>query len=104
TPHLSGVSSDAGGITLRNIYTEHDERREDVGLVVMSGFRHAVVDLREELTATRPELPVVIAGDAVAPRTLLDAVSEGARAGAEVQAAPRRDYATLGVAASRSRV
>ncbi len=80
TPHLSGVASDPDGITLRNIYTERDERRDGVGLVVMSGYRHAVVDLRDQLTALR----VVVVGDALAPRTLLDAVAEGARAGADV--------------------
>ena len=84
TPHLSGVSSDADGITLRNIYTERDERREGVGLAVMAGYRRAVVELRDELTALRPELRLVVAGDALAPRTLLDAVAEGARAGANV--------------------
>ena len=84
TPHLSGVSSDADGVTLRNIYTERDERREGVGLVVMAGYRRAVVDLRDQLTAPRPDLRLVVAGDALAPRTLLDAVAEGARAGAEV--------------------
>ena len=86
TPHMSGVSSDAGGVTLRNIYTERDERREGVGLVVMAGDRRAVVGLRDELTALRPELRLVVAGDALAPRTLLDAVTEGARAGADVVA------------------
>ena len=80
TQHLRGVSSDAAGVTLRNIYTERDERREGVSLVVIAGYRHAVVDLRDQLT----ELRVVVAGDALAPRTLLDAVAEGARAGAEV--------------------
>jgi hypothetical protein len=79
---MSGVSSDADGVTLRNIYTERDERRECVGLVVMAGYRRAVIGLRDELTALRPGLHVVVAGDALAPRTLLDAVSEGARAGA----------------------
>jgi len=84
TQHLSGVSSDADGITLRNIYTGRDERREGVGLVVMSGYRHAVVDLRDQLTALRPELRLLVAGDALAPRTLLDAAAEGAHAGAAV--------------------
>jgi hypothetical protein len=77
-------SSDAGGVTLRHLYTEREERREDVGLVVMAGHRRAVVHLRDELTALRPELRVLAAGDALAPRTLLDAVAEGARAGADV--------------------
>jgi hypothetical protein len=84
TPHLSGVSSDADGVTLRNLYTERAERREGVGLVVMAGYRRAVVELRDELAALRPELHLVVAGDALAPRTLLDAVAEGARAGAAV--------------------
>jgi hypothetical protein len=82
TPHLSGVASDAGGVTLRNIYTEHDERREGVGVVVMAGHRRACVDLRDQLAAAG--LRVLVAGDALAPRTLLDAVTEGARAGAGV--------------------
>jgi 2,4-dienoyl-CoA reductase-like NADH-dependent reductase (Old Yellow Enzyme family) len=84
TPHLRGVSSDAAGVTLRHLYTERDERREGVGLVVMAGHRRAVAGLRDELTALRAGLRVVVAGDALAPRTLLDAVAEGARAGAEV--------------------
>src|SRR3954449_1117321 len=84
TPHLSGVSTDQTGVTLRNLYTECDERRDGVGLVVMAGYRRAVVGLRDELIALRPELRLVVAGDALAPRTLLDAVAEGARAGAEV--------------------
>src|SRR6185312_3414156 len=69
TPHLRGVSSDAGGVTLRHLYTERDERRAGVGLVVLGGYRRAVVDLRDELTGLRPELRVVVAGDALAPRT-----------------------------------
>lgn len=84
TPHSSGVASDADGVTLRNIYTERDERREGVGLVVMAGYRRAVIDLRDEVAALRPELHLVVAGDALAPRTLLDAVAEGAHAGADV--------------------
>jgi hypothetical protein len=84
TPHLHGVASDDRGVTLRHMYTEHDERREGVDLVVMAGYRRAVVGLRDALAALRPELPLVMAGDALAPRTLLDAVAEGARAGAGV--------------------
>jgi dimethylglycine catabolism A len=84
TPHLSGVASDGDGVILRNIYTERDERRDGVGLVVVAGYRHGVVELRNQLRALEPELHVVVVGDALSPRTLLDAVSEGARAGAEV--------------------
>jgi 2,4-dienoyl-CoA reductase-like NADH-dependent reductase (Old Yellow Enzyme family) len=84
TPHLGGVASDGDGVILRNIYTERDERRDGVGLVVVAGHRQGVVELRNQLRALEPELRVVVVGDALSPRTLLDAVSEGARAGAEV--------------------
>jgi hypothetical protein len=84
TPHLAGVSSDRDGVTLRHIYTEREERRPGIGLVVVAGYRRSVVDLRDELAAAQPELRVVVAGDALAPRSLLDAVAEGARAGALV--------------------
>jgi 2,4-dienoyl-CoA reductase-like NADH-dependent reductase (Old Yellow Enzyme family) len=84
TPHLSGVASDGNGVILRNVYTERDEHRDGVGLVVVAGYRHGVVELRNQLRALNPELHVVVVGDALSPRTLLDAVSEGARAGAEV--------------------
>jgi 2,4-dienoyl-CoA reductase-like NADH-dependent reductase (Old Yellow Enzyme family) len=84
TPHLEGVASDAGGVTLRNLYTEREERREGVDLVVMAGYRRGVAGLRDELAARAPELRLVVAGDALAPRTLLDAVAEGARAGAGI--------------------
>jgi hypothetical protein len=84
TPHLTGVSSDGDGVTLRHIYTEREERRPGVGLVVIAGYRHGIVGLRDALTAAQPSLNVVVVGDALAPRTLLDAVAEGARAGALV--------------------
>jgi hypothetical protein len=37
------------------------------------------------LRTAAPELPVTLVGDALAPRTLLDAVAEGARAGATIE-------------------
>jgi hypothetical protein len=95
TPHLSGVASDAGGVRLRNLYTELDERREGVGLLVMAGYRHAVVDLRDQLTAMRPELVLVVAGNALAPRTML---WPGApRAGGDV-VAPHAGQPSVGAA------
>jgi hypothetical protein len=71
------------------VAAEREQRRAGVGLVVMAGYRHAVAGLRGELAAARPELHVVVAGDALAPRTRLDAVAEGARAGAVVTAGSR---------------
>ena len=41
--------------------------------------------LRDALRTAAPELPVTLVGDALAPRTLLDAVAEGARAGATIE-------------------
>jgi len=83
SPHLEGVESDQRGVTLRNIYTERDERRNGVALVVMAGYRRSINGLRGELAARAARLRVVCVGDALAPRTLLDATAEGARAGAE---------------------
>jgi dimethylglycine catabolism A len=45
-------------------------------------------ELSDGLTAAQPDLEVVRIGDALAPRNLLDAAAEGARAGA---AWPRPD-------------
>jgi len=84
SPHLVGVGSDADGVTLRNIYTEREERRAGIGLIVMAGFRRSVTTLRDVLATRASNLTIIAVGDALAPRTLLDAVAEGARAGAEV--------------------
>jgi dimethylglycine catabolism A len=63
---------------------ESDERRPAgrVDLVVLAGVRRSADDLSQRLSALRPGLPVVLVGDALAPRHLLDAAAEGARAGA----------------------
>jgi 2,4-dienoyl-CoA reductase-like NADH-dependent reductase (Old Yellow Enzyme family) len=84
SPNLAGVASDGAGVTLRNVYTEREERRDGVGLVVMAGYRRSVIGLRDGLMAASPGLRIVPVGDALAPRSLLDAVAEGARAGATV--------------------
>ena len=84
TPNVSGVASSPGAVTLRHLYSETDEQREGIALVVIAGRRQGLVTLRDELASAAPDLPVVVAGDALSPRTLLDAVSEGARAGATV--------------------
>ena len=84
SPNLCGVRSDGADVTLRNVYTEREERREGIGLVVMAGYRRSVIGLRDELTAASPGLRIFPVGDALAPRSLLDAVAEGARAGATV--------------------
>ncbi len=90
TPNVSGVASSPGAVTLRHLYSEADEQREGIALVVIAGRRQGLVTLRDELASSAPGLPVVVAGDALSPRTLLDAVSEGARAGAAVSTVLRQ--------------
>jgi dimethylglycine catabolism A len=96
SPNLQGVSSDDDGITLRNLYTDAEVRRDGVGLVVVAGHRRAYAPLVEALE------PTVRVGDALAPRTLLDAVAEGARAGASLPPAARRPPAERGQRAQRA--
>jgi NADPH-dependent 2,4-dienoyl-CoA reductase/sulfur reductase-like enzyme len=63
---------------------ESDEARPagQVDLVVFAGPRRSLDELSDGLSAAQPNLEVVRIGDALAPRKLLDAVAEGARAGA----------------------
>jgi dimethylglycine catabolism A len=65
---------------------ESEERRPAgrVDLVVVAGPRRSLSGLAEQLVHASPHLKVVSVGDALAPRTLLDAVAEGARAGASM--------------------
>jgi hypothetical protein len=88
TPNVDIVGgSDGRVVTLRHLYSEEDERREGIVLLVIAGRRRGLTTLRDELAAAAPDLPVVVVGDALSPRMLLDATGEGARAGATV--APR---------------
>src|SRR4029453_3268027 len=85
SPNLEWVSGAGAGVRLRHLYTEQVEIRTDADLVVGAGRRRGEASLRAALRAEAPGLPVTLAGDAVAPRTLLDAVAEGARAGATIE-------------------
>ena len=84
TPNITGVASSLNTVTLRHLYTETDEQRDGIALVVIAGRRRGLTTLRDELASAAPDLPVVVVGDALSPRTLLDATAEGARAGATV--------------------
>jgi hypothetical protein len=81
TPNVAGVASSPGSVTLRHVYSEQEVRREGIALVVIAGRRQALVTLRDDLAVAAPDLQVIVAGDALSPRTLLDAVAEGAHAG-----------------------
>ncbi len=91
TPNVEGVSSSPGGVvTLRHLYSEQEEQRDGIAIVVVTGRRRGLTTLRDELAVAAPDLPVVVVGDALSPRTLLDATAEGARAGATVGGRARR--------------
>lgn len=86
-PNLAWVpDGSSGAVRLRNLYTEEMEERTEVDLVVVAGRRQGETRLRDALRAAAPELAVTVVGDALTPRTLLDAVAEGARAGATIEA------------------
>ncbi|HEX7347434.1 MAG TPA: hypothetical protein VF253_11635 [Candidatus Limnocylindrales bacterium] len=86
---IEGASAD-GVVTLRHLYSEEDEQRGGIRLIVIAGRRRGLTTLRDELAAASPALPVTVIGDALAPRMLLDATSEGARAGASISIGDRR--------------
>jgi hypothetical protein len=86
TPNVEGVASSSDAVTLRHLYSEADEQREGIAVVVIAGRRQGLTTLRDDLAAAMPGLPVTVVGDALSPRTLLDATSEGARAGGTVAA------------------
>jgi dimethylglycine catabolism A len=78
---------DGTGWTLVDLESEERRPAGRVDLVVVAGPRRARAGLAEQLTTADPRLHVVSVGDALAPRTLLDAVAEGARIGATWNAA-----------------
>jgi hypothetical protein len=81
---LDSVIPEHDGSAWSLIDLESDETRPagQVDLVVFAGPRRSLNELSDGLTASQPDLEVVRIGDALAPRTLLDAAAEGARAAA----------------------
>ena len=70
------------GWFLQDVETDECSPVGALDLLVVAGFRRSLDELSADLLAARPDLTVTRVGDALAPRTLLDAVAEGARAGA----------------------
>jgi hypothetical protein len=93
SPNLECVRSEPAGVILRHAHAGNEIHRHGAGLVVIAGYRRAAPGPREALRERRPDLELHVVGDALAPRTLLDAVAEGARAGAEVAARAGRPAA-----------
>jgi dimethylglycine catabolism A len=86
SPNLACVRSEPAGVILRHVHAGIDTHRHGVGLIVIAGHRRAAPGPRAALRDRHPDLEVHVVGDALAPRTLLDAIAEGARAGADVGA------------------
>jgi len=89
-PSLACVRTEPAGAILRHVHAGTEVHRHGVGLIVIAGHRRAAPGPRAALRERDPALEVHVVGDALAPRTLLDAVAEGARAGAAVRAEQRR--------------
>ena len=69
-----------GTATLRHAHTR-EVTDVPVDVVVAGVHRLADDGMRDELAALAPELPVLLAGDAVAPRTAMHAIRDGDGAG-----------------------
>jgi hypothetical protein len=93
SPSFECVRSEPAGVILRHLHAGDETHRHGVGLIVIAGHRRAATGPRAALRERRPDLELHVVGDALAPRTLLDAVAEGARAGADVGARTSRPAA-----------
>ncbi len=71
-------------LKLRSVWTGAPAQRDGVDLIVFVGYRAARDSLARELRAARPERAIISVGDCLAPRRLLDAVTEGAAAAERV--------------------
>lgn len=87
---VESVAPEHDGNAWSLIDLESDEKQPagQVDLVVYAGPRRSFDELSEGLTAAQPDLEVVRIGDALAPRKLMDAAAEGARAGAAASLKP----------------
>ena len=81
---LDSVAPEHDGSSWTLVDLESDLRRPAgrVDLVALAGVRRSADALSGRLAAAAPDLEIVKVGDALAPRHLLDAAAEGARAGA----------------------
>ena len=71
-------------VTLENVHTGKITKLTASGLVVVAGHRQAVNQLRDQLRQAAPDLDVLLAGDAHAPRNFDAATAEGALVGAGI--------------------
>jgi 2,4-dienoyl-CoA reductase-like NADH-dependent reductase (Old Yellow Enzyme family) len=82
-PDSELVAADEGRLVVRDVWTRQ-EQHVPAQTAIFVGFHHARSELLLALEETNPPFQVRGVGDCVAPRTLMDAVREGALAGAAV--------------------
>jgi 2,4-dienoyl-CoA reductase-like NADH-dependent reductase (Old Yellow Enzyme family) len=75
---------DRQSAVLRHAYSEREKDLGAIDAVVVSGLHRADDRLALALRAVQPALEVRVVGDALAPRSIKDAVHEGERAGREI--------------------
>ncbi|MFN0301286.1 MAG: FAD-dependent oxidoreductase [Burkholderiales bacterium] len=75
------IRIDKHAALLRHAYSEREKDLGAMDAVVVSGLHHADDALALALRAARPALDLRVVGDALAPRSIKDAVHEGDRAG-----------------------
>ncbi len=77
------VRVDKRAAVLRHAYSGREKDLGAIDAVVVSGWHRANDSLALALRAARPTLDLRVVGDALAPRSIKDAVHEGDRAGRE---------------------
>lgn len=75
------TAADGDTIVVRNVWTQQTEHVR-AAKAVFVGFNRSRSTLADDLEGTGARLPLTSVGDCLAPRTLRDAVREGANAGA----------------------
>ena len=79
---------DPAGWSLLDVESDLRRPAGQFDLIAVAGARRALDVLSADLQRRNPDLTVTRIGDALAPRTLLDAVAEGARAGRTLHESP----------------
>ena len=84
SPNQLLVGPRDGRLLLRDVWSGRERMVDEADLLVFVGYQAAESELFELLTEAAPDLEVHLVGDAVAPRRLNDAVSEGVRVGSTI--------------------
>jgi hypothetical protein len=91
----ASLSRSTDGWCLLDLESDDTTPTGPLDLVVLAGHRRARHYIVEELHVALPGVPIQRVGDALAPRTLLDAVTEGAWAGRAASSTPLPDVAAV---------